>query len=141
MQPGPELDALIAEKVMGWKRIDADKREHAYWQGEDGKVKAWISSFAPSQDIYTAWKVVERTKELGRYPFVFVQDRYLGGYSKGKWLASFGAWLGEYEDGPLGNDPEAMNYWDKPKNIVASDSVPHVICLAALKACGVDFSN
>jgi hypothetical protein len=44
LQAGPELDALVAEKVMGWNR------------GE---------SFRPSTDIAAAWEVVEHMKRTG----------------------------------------------------------------------------
>lgn len=57
MEAGKELDALIAEKVMGWKE---DKyRGIIGWL--DGHV--FRSSFNPSINIADAWHVVEKIQE------------------------------------------------------------------------------
>lgn len=68
---GPELDALVAEKVMGWKRGKAITRherdsssdyEEYVWLSVEGHVAA--RRFRPSSNIAAAWEVVER---LGCY--------------------------------------------------------------------------
>ena len=66
MEPGRELDALVAEKVMGWKLID---RKSAGW-GDGPPVwatgdESWDGSptfqdFRPSVAIRHAWEVVEK---------------------------------------------------------------------------------
>ena len=113
MKAGRELDALIAEKVMGWKRgsffgIDDDDRWWLYlgngkWQqqGFGGK------GFCPSTRIADAWLVVEK---LGKN-FDVSRCRVYQEIEAWFWEASF-------HNGP---DAEA-------------DTAPLAICLAALKA-------
>lgn len=56
---GRELDALVAEKVMGWRRVD----DHL-WEDADRRLRStapWSSwAFHPSTDIAAAWQVVEK---------------------------------------------------------------------------------
>lgn len=119
MQAGRELDALIAEKVMGWP----PKPAHAGWQGDvvpsladpkwvqAGPDRGWEMVFLPnySTDIAAAWKVVEKMRETPK-PFFS-----LAWYISGRWGAAF---LG-HDDG---TDAEM------------ADTAPHAICLAALRA-------
>lgn len=59
MPAGPELDAIIAEKVMGWKRVPGT--ESGAWMDpctNDGRMGSW----SPSTDIAAAWEVVEKLK-------------------------------------------------------------------------------
>lgn len=66
---GRELDALLAEKVMGWK----PSKDGRYWDGpdasrhrEDGPwLDAGESVWSPSQDIVAAWEVLEKVQEIG----------------------------------------------------------------------------
>lgn len=74
---GRGLDALIAEKVMGW----SDVRQGHYrgspesWYGRPPEIPGWESpqnkekgiSILPwySRDIDAAWQVVERMRDLG----------------------------------------------------------------------------
>lgn len=58
---GPDLDALIAGRVMGWSR-----REDYYYTGPPGP-KAFthvgqcsVQDFRPSTDMAMAWRVVEK---------------------------------------------------------------------------------
>ena len=46
-EPGPELDRLVAERVMRWTLDE----------------KGWQENFKPSVDIVAAWKVVNRLRE------------------------------------------------------------------------------
>ena len=67
---GPELDALVAEKVMGWYSNEL------VWCDKGGSVGYWVSdevrfregghwpAFHPSTDIKAAWEVVENLKSL-----------------------------------------------------------------------------
>lgn len=114
-----DVDALIAEKVMGWKCADRDcdgkfltrcgacgRHGHGncYGNGEGAiQVSCIDRGHRPSysSDISAAWEVVEKMKD--RY------DR-----STVEWV-TFAAWCGE-----LG------------------DMTPSGICLAALKAVGVE---
>lgn len=66
MDSDPELDALVAEKVMGWTR------KNPWWLNPDGTSTSWMSvplddadpndrrTFEPSKDIEAAWEVAEK---------------------------------------------------------------------------------
>lgn len=63
MKAGKELDALIAEKVMGWRMelwssyselLPANK----VWVGDDDNYR-YVENFKPSTNISDAWHVVE----------------------------------------------------------------------------------
>lgn len=70
-----ELDAAVAEKVMGWKLYDYENGRYAKtkadyvdaytndgwgWEGRSGDEYA--HQWSPSTDISAAWEVVERVK-------------------------------------------------------------------------------
>src|SRR3990167_1498198 len=118
MEPGREMDALIAEKVMGW-----EKAVNSWGNGadigwnlpsllpHDPERRTWSRDPLPySTDISAAWQVVEKTR-VGVRP-----------YGAG--------WIAESEDAGrmYGNSYQAI-----------ADTAPYAICLAALKAVGVDF--
>ena len=71
MEPGPELDRLVAERVMGWKRTTKGAPSGcAYWKDDDGFVRANETpggslNWNPSIDIAAAWEVIRRCNELG----------------------------------------------------------------------------
>lgn len=116
MKPGRELDALIAEKVMGWIRIDLPNpiRDLTWiWDRKEGCLY-WESQECPpySTSIEAAWEIVEHmnAKELG---FALDCDSTYA-------MAIFGA--GQY----LGDDLSGPS-------AVGTESVPHAICLAALQ--------
>jgi hypothetical protein len=63
MQAGPGLDALIAERVMGWKRgFDINGSAHGRYFISGGEVYANPVSrlWSPSRDMGAAWEVVEK---------------------------------------------------------------------------------
>lgn len=111
-QPGPELDRMIAEKVMGWQSyagvgtflrpcgviIYTNKSHHNPW--------------SPSTRIDHAWEVAERFSRDG---WGFTLDSAPDDH--GNWCNGwFFAGIGKYTARALG--------------------APHAICLAALKAVG-----
>lgn len=119
-QPGRELDALVAEKVMGW-RVDFDSRRHwteladisldrlvftepnGIFHGEQS-----INDIPPySTDVGTAWQVVERMKERG------------------------GCNVLTYPSG-------VVQCWINGEHHAVANTAPHAICLAALRAIGAD---
>lgn len=111
MKPGRELDALVAEKVMGQT---ADVRER--WRGnclcgrsETCAVCSWPLSY--STDIAAAWEVVEKLDLLALY--------------------SLEGCEGEWTVRKYYNNDE-WDEWDDTDGV----SAPHAICLAALKAVG-----
>jgi len=130
---GTELDALVAETVMGWKRMrwkdfQSDTRESLTysWHDSDGKMTEnaedcddyYSPSFAwsPSTDIEAAWQVVERLWDEN--PHVQFELRHQG--TAGGWMARFPA-------------PVLANYVE-----AKGKTAPHAICLAALRAVGYD---
>ena len=119
MEPGPELDALVAEKVMGW-----EQRHPKHWAecagtgglGDSFEYRRSQAEWSPSTSIADAWEVVENIKHPHRRS-VFV-----------------GFDCAILTEGPYQccvNEPDGL--------CVASawaDTAPHAICLAALKAVG-----
>lgn len=59
LKPGRELDALVAEKVMGW-----DDSGDGEWRNEFDRPIESIRLWRPSTDISAAWEVVEKMNEL-----------------------------------------------------------------------------
>jgi len=128
MKPGRELDALVAEKAMGWKLQcyesgvyatepgqydDASKNDGWLWEGDEVSREAY--EFNPSTDISAAWEVVEKLNFLS---FTVSRENCCG----------------------VRCDVVCYNDVDmKDKVIVAGEALtaPHAICLAALKAVGV----
>lgn len=55
MKPGRELDALVAEKVMNFKRGTHVESGLVGWFREDGTLAT--NCFRPSTDISAAWEV------------------------------------------------------------------------------------
>jgi hypothetical protein len=65
MQPGPALDALVAERVMGWK--DVQLQGNRSWGKKKDKAGRWRRVAVPdfSEEPTTAYAIDERMKELG----------------------------------------------------------------------------
>jgi hypothetical protein len=119
MKAGRELDALIAEKVMGWKGINshaAHLEVGQFYNRQDGVVivehRNRLRMFEPSTSIADAWLVAEKLNEKwGNWALIF----------RGTWAVY------EYPN----------DYGEYPPDAEA-DTAPLAICLAALKAVGVD---
>jgi hypothetical protein len=129
LNPGRELDALIAEKVMGLRVTWEDSQE------EDGKDDPYIlddngnykwSSYVPyySTSIQDAWLVVGKMRELGFY------------YSVGSIIGSPATGVGITELHAAG-----FGIKHAPFETVQADTAPHAICLAALKAVGFEMEG
>ena len=122
MTPGRELDALVAERVMGWKIA-----EHYPYGGSHGGIPnangtlrgVYIRSVPfYSTDIAAAWGVVEHifSEGLGgvavdRYNVEMIHPDY------GVWVCCI-----------------VMRKDLQPSISINGDTAPHAICLAALKA-------
>lgn len=111
LKPGPEMNALVATKVMGWRwcpqyygwiRGDGDKGPY----GSQGK------SFNPSVSIVDAWSVLDRLDD----------EAYSVGRSK--YPNRFICRMVSYKNVTRG-------YIE-----CEADTPAEAICLAALKACG-----
>ena len=110
MPAGRELDALVAERVMGWTRVEEyrtrlGKDWHGFRPGED----YYHSLYRYSTDIAAAWEV------LGRFPptaegFTLALGQWGG---SGEWRFVWG----RHGD------------WD---NILYAEAAPLAICRAAL---------
>ena len=62
---GPELDALVAERVMGWK--DLERQSDRYWGRKKDKAGRWRRAAVEdySHEPALSYLVEERMKELG----------------------------------------------------------------------------
>ena len=145
MKAGRELDALIAEKVMGWKLFrvgycgtddetpEQGKYEKALdragfdsvgwyvWTG--GKVVLWEDGFTKehcfSTNIADAWEVVEKLGRWRGFDFMLVMPDPEQTFH-----------LHTYEAGWY----EATNDGPERRVVSDADTAPLAICLAALKA-------
>ncbi len=127
MEPGRELDALVAEKVFG-KTVS--------WGGDPGgTIIPWLGDLegiqgecpAYSTDIASAWEVVDWVSAI---EWGFALFHYPGLSSNGfGYVVAFARSLRPYslEIVTLG-DPEKVKH-------AHSNDLPHAICLAALKTC------
>lgn len=132
MSPGRELDALIAEKVMGLNVIEEwvfETRSAACPDGNYGCLvmhyeQVPIKPKSYSTAISAAWEVVEKLSSgdlsgYGNRPI----ELCLKNYTKHPVWCEF--WLTDDNAG----DDESV--W-----IAQGETAPHAICLAALKAVG-----
>ena len=126
MKPGRELDALVAEKVMGQTVRLADDMGVDHDEGDffvnkpDSKEPRWGHMLGLphySTDIAAAWAVVEKMQGLG-WTFQ-VDDVGFNDSTEGKWRVV------------LTEETKGHDY-----HPADGDTAPHAICLAALKACG-----
>lgn len=119
MKPGRELDALVAEKVMGWiswrngreetlnpPLNESEERVHGIYP------KPEIPHYSTS--IADAWQVVEAFDVYHISKTIVVPPA--------RW---FHATLTRFDKDQFGAE--------------AGESIPHAVCLAALAACGVKF--
>ena len=139
LEAGRELDALVAEKVMGWKPwpIQIGTREHTYYFNADGFVDgAMIHLFDDeylwdgpdfSKDIAAAWQVVERLVNEGFCTGLLFDDN-------GHWaLVNDGM-----QNVPIGDEPEYIATTFFVEKELWCDTAPLAICRAALKAVGFE---
>jgi len=149
---GQELNALIGRKVFGCNLIKTDSLKDLnftvdgrtvpfYKCGDKGNPHGILGLDNYSGSVEHAFKIVEKMRENHQnYPFSLVDDRYMGAYSGGKYLCAFGMPFGIYdgsnkdESCPHGADNEALDFWYEPHPLIAAaQTIPMVICLAALK--------
>ena len=112
LEAGPELDALVAEKVMGWRMIRNDPLlSHTGWIDGDGRKRTRYDPPPYSTDIAAAWEVLEK------FPWFRIDNR------------------GDYE----GNQAFMVELSDDAKNLSGkmwAPTAPLAICRAALRAVG-----
>ena len=136
IEAGRELDALVAEKVMGWIWIEGDDDDpRALVSPDETCSAAWYPSVGNagvgshpdfSTSIADAWKVAE---ELCVLEWGFSLFKYPGLSSMGfGYVAVFAKSLRPYS-------VEIVNLGDPSKVAHGhSDNAAHAICLAALRA-------
>ena len=106
---GRELDALVAEKVMGLERVGYlyKYREYTESPGHGNMSEKDIPPYSTS--IAAAWEVVEKLAYEGKAAFALEFLKY----EPKTWVAEFG--IGVFDEGK-------------------ADTAPLAICRAALKA-------
>ena len=128
MDIGKKLDALVAEKVMGW-RVEAAPSLTWYWDGPNHSIDS--NDWRPSTNMSDAWMLVEKFK---------------GARSRGGriWVQVYAEPTAkEYKE--IGEIDHGLPEWtcvignSRTKNIrVSGESAEHAICLAFLRFVGVD---
>ena len=138
---GPALDALMAEKVMGWRRMrwmdyhapsrgcSGEDRRVSFtysWHDADGEMTENVEDmsdcdgdspvWSPSTDIGAAWPVFEKLRMM--LPGQEIMLYYCNGWSVGS-LCQAG---GTIEIGNLFSSVDSVA------------TAPHAICLTALEA-------
>ena len=124
MNAGRELDVLVAEKVMGWTSFKKRWRDGSHFDLLDRFLDSnniEVEGACPhySTNIAVAWEVVTRVyKQSNNSEPDFLQIT-----------------------GPLSDGWKVQHIWghhdgDIPEYFVVRKSLPHAICLAALKAVG-----
>jgi hypothetical protein len=108
MEPGRELDALVAEKVMGYKLHYPENYDQC--TVDKGHI---IDCFEPSTDISAAWEVVEK--------YFYVEVRKVNTKLE---LGNGGIWCWR----------ACVSKGDGYSSIATSETAPEAICKAALLA-------
>ncbi len=131
---GPDLDRLIAEKVMGWKptythvsgnlvsygdRVITKSHATVIQSKEDGSAKR--IDFQPSRDIEHAWEVVEQLQKPTQNLILFRTES--------------GTWIAGWQEGDTDLGFCSANHFDD--HVLhggEADTAPLAICRSALKA-------
>jgi len=111
MNPGWELDMLVAERVMGWKAHPRDTAQYILATDDESSYQpvANVAEWNPSQCITDAWVVVQK---LARNQYEVGVQTIEGRYTA---LIAFNG---------------------RTSAVASADTAPHAICLAAIQACG-----
>lgn len=104
------IDALVAEKVMGWTWVRRDSGYHHY--RTPSSLVVYDTEWAPTENIADAWRVIEK---LDAYLFDITQHN--------RWQVGVCRKLG---------------WRANETRYVSADTAPLAVCLAALKALGVE---
>lgn len=110
---GPELDRLVAEKVMGWTSDCGVWNCHRQWHASHDILARTTDGWRPSTNIAHAWEVVE-----AKHPPHFVLQL--------QWLDSIQLWECHWDFKRCFNGEATISS--------TAQTAPHAICLAALKA-------
>jgi hypothetical protein len=160
MEPGKELDVLIAEKVMGWKKLtfDAPIRGLLWiWDHKEGALETEVQRVPSySTDITAAWEVVSKLAPIvgdfqeadGFFILKYADsaDHTTGKNCPAEWTEDMTAydtnedsedthkWSAHFHPGHPGADTESAKMFpDYKKSCARGRTAAHAICLAALK--------
>lgn len=122
MKPGREMDALVANKVMGW--IDYSSPCNGDPDGLCPETFVWVPIPHYSTDIAEAMKVWQKLRGSGKFCCLNICSDYHYTYDIILTEAS--------DHGGAATDDHAG------KIVASGEDLPFVICLAALKAIGGD---
>jgi hypothetical protein len=122
MEAGREMDAMVAKHVMGLRGAAeggwSDPRHLS-----DGRVLPGLTPRPYSTSIAVAWAVVEKMGERGFH------CRIVTPFYPGR----------PYH---VGFTPHGTTGWNgRHDHEGSADTMPHAICLAALRACGVTLAH
>lgn len=130
LEPGPELDALLAEKVMGWKRHAPDWKYTIAWESPEGRIRTTKNeilpglAWSPSTRIQDAEEVLNKLNLIGYRP----EDGY--NYMLGRDVQGERPFWCLYREEGMADEN-----WMEEASPRGHD-LPHAICLAALAAVG-----
>lgn len=108
-----KIDALVAEKVMGWKKGELNWTIDELWIDSKGSYK-WVGKFSPSTNISDAWKVVGKFEDEGYQVCIELLAKKI--YSVGIYY-------------PPHADQVAY---------IKAETAPLAICIASLRTKGID---
>jgi hypothetical protein len=111
------IDKLIATEVMGWRLC-----HYGFWETEFGELDS-ESEWSPSEDIADAWKVVEKLQVDWN-----VNVGTANPYSKRKDVARK-------------IDKYYCEVYGEKEYVVYAETSPMAICIAALKAYGIEVAE
>lgn len=119
LQPGREMDAMVAVEIHGWKLGNINRGDYGWWVPDatrrSGKrLQQYLPAFSTS--ISAAWEVVEKMCEMGWH------------YSVESFHTGVGVCFGR-----AGDDDDGVLWVQHDAN---GSTAPHAIALAALKAVG-----
>lgn len=124
LKPGRELDAIVAERVMKYRRKRDDC--NTFWVDEFGEEPTHSQDY--STDIAAAWEVVKAVKKKG-YGFRLSSGNLTAVASFTEAVPSIPVIVEGVTMYRAAPPIEAYSEEENPD--------PHAICLAALKAVGV----
>jgi hypothetical protein len=117
MEAGPELDRIVAEKVMGWKLLPGPTPKSSLWALPGDRIMG--VEWSPSTNIEAAWMIIDhfaaRPQPNDHLPIE---------------LKMIDVDLWECAIWADGGESALVGYTAK------APTAPHAICLAALRAVG-----
>lgn len=133
LKPGRELDALVAEKVMGWRKTEIAFHGSILISPcgslgipENDEIKLALPRYSAS--IEASWEVADK---IMIESIIKTEKGYVAKVV-GKYYTGESAWprVNEYYETSLYED-----------SIIIGETIPHAICLAALEAVGYDYKT